>query len=323
MKLELGLICESTVATSLNPRKKANLTRNRKNEKSIFRIRPPSPTIMLRTLHVFNHSVVVIYFLLCEQILIWNLVVSVFIYFFLGCFGISLGYHRYLSHKSFEPRPLFNNLMIFLGMISCGGSPLSWASAHRYHHLHTDKDKDIHSVKRDGWLKVYFHLWRPFYIKARMIKDLLSDKKILFLHRYYFLLVGAWAVLLYSISIKAGIYGFSIPAILSFHFYGLVNVMGHAFGSRPLTTDDTTTNHWFVNIFVFGEGWHQNHHLIQSSHRIGLRPGELDISAWFIETFPLSRDWLHLKKKSQRAREKLEAMESEEKHDLAPEGPRA
>lgn len=268
-------------------------------------------TIMLRALHIFNHLALVIYIFSGGVFLSWNLAVSVIIYSFLGCFGISLGYHRYLSHKSFAPRPLFSDFMIWLGMISCGGSPLSWAAAHRYHHLHSDTDKDIHNVKRDGWFKVYFHIWRPFYIKARMVKDLLSDKKIIFLHKNYFLLVSAWALLLYSVSIETGIFGFTIPAILSFHFYGLINVLGHSFGDRPLDTNDTTTNHWFINIFVFGEGWHQNHHRLQASHRIGLRPGELDISAWFIENLPLCRDWRLLKKRSQQVRTTLASLENE------------
>lgn len=268
-------------------------------------------TIMLRALHVFNHLAVITYVLLGGSILNWKLAASVTIYCFLGCFGISLGYHRYLSHKSFEPRPLFSNFMLWLGMISCGGSPLSWAAAHRYHHLHTDTDRDIHSVSRDGWFKVYFHLWQPFYIRARVIKDLLLDKKIIFLHKHYFILVSAWAVILYGISAEVGIFCFSIPAVLSFHFYGLINVLGHSFGDRPLKTDDASTNHWLINIFVFGEGWHQNHHRIQSSHRIGLRPGEVDVSAWLIETLPLSRDWRLLKRKSQQARAKLAALENE------------
>lgn len=271
-------------------------------------------TLMLRIFHIFNHLAILIYILLGGPILNWNLAASVGIYSLLGCFGISLGYHRYLSHKSFEPYTIFSNFMIWLGMISCGGSPLSWVAAHRYHHLHSDTDKDIHNVSRDGWLKVYFHIWQPFYIKARMIKDLLMDKRIVFLHKHYFLLVGLWALLLYSINIKVGVFGFSIPAVLSFHFYGLINVLGHSFGQRPLKTNDTSTNHWFINIFVFGEGWHQNHHRIQSSHRIGLRPGEFDISAWLIETFPFSRDWKLLKKKSQFVRAKLLALENELKY---------
>lgn len=266
-------------------------------------------TIILRALHIFNHLAVVLFISFGGTLLTWDLVGSVIVYFFLGCFGISLGYHRYLSHKSFEPRSWFEYFMIWLGMISCGGSPLSWAAAHRYHHLHTDTDKDIHNVQRDGWLKVYFHIWKPFYISARMIKDLLTDKKIVFLHKHYFLIVAAWALILYSVNIKLGIFGFSVPAILSFHFYGLINVLGHTFGKRPLNTNDTSTNHWFINIFVFGEGWHQNHHRIQSSHRIGLRPGELDISAWFIENLPLTRDRKLLKKKSQQTQARLAAIE--------------
>lgn len=265
--------------------------------------------VLLRFLHILNHLAVVVWILGGGPILGWNLAYSVIIYALLGCFGISLGYHRYLSHRSFRPRTFFEGFMLWLGMISCGGSPLAWASAHRYHHLTADSDKDIHSVSRDGWFKVYFHLWRTFYIKPRLIKDLLLDKKIIFLHRYYFLLVGVWAALFYSVSFEAGVFFFSLPAVLSFHFYGLINVLGHSFGHRPLYSPDTATNHWFVNLFVFGEGWHQNHHLVQSCHRIGLRAGELDISAWLIENIPFSHDWQSLKKRSQQACTKLLELE--------------
>ena len=252
-------------------------------------------TIVLRLFHIINH-LLVIYGLMFH----WNLsflFLSFFIYALIGSFGISIGYHRYLSHKSFQPRGLFQIFCIFWGIVSTGGSPISWAAAHRIHHQHSDTDLDIHFLARDGFFRVYFHHWHPFVVSRRLVRDLIRVRWLRWIHQNYFMILILYAGGLYLCNFKIGVYIYSLPAIMAFHFYGMINVLGHCFGKRPLVTNDTSSNNWFINIFTFGEGWHQNHHLLPSSHRIGLRNNELDFSAWMLENLPFSKDRGRLREK--------------------------
>lgn len=266
---------------------------------------------LLRSFHIFNHAAVA-YGLIHYSSVTWILA-SAFIYFFIGSFGISIGYHRYLSHKSLQPKEGFKYFCLFWGMVSTGGSPLSWAAAHRVHHQHTDTEKDIHSVRRDGVLRVYFHFWQAFAVNRKLVRDLIKDRVISYLHHRYFIILFLYAATLYSIDLKIGIFIYSMPAVLAFHFYGLINVLGHSKGSRQIETPDDSTNNWFVNIFTFGEGWHQNHHLLPASYRIGLRAKEWDISAWIIEKLPVVQNKEKLFRSSKSAIDTLNDQEKKHK----------
>lgn len=241
----------------------------------------------LRTIHVLNHLALIPALIYGPW---WAWIVSFLIWMLIGTVGISLGFHRYLSHGSFKTYPWFEAVMIYLGTLACGGTPLGWAGTHRLHHAHVDTEKDPHSPVVLGFWRTYFHLWKPFHIPARLVRDLLRNKHVMICHKHYFKILIGWATVLWLIDPLAMIFGFCIPGVLAFHSYGLINAVSHTYGYRTYETKDKTShNNWFANLFTGGEGWHNNHHKFPHKYRIGLKPWEFDLGAWILETFRLMK----------------------------------
>jgi fatty-acid desaturase len=238
----------------------------------------------LRLFHVFNHaaSIWAIYHYgfhwLPLSLLIWTAI---------GSFGISIGFHRLLSHRSFSTSPLLNIVLPAIGCLATGGSPLGWAGAHRLHHRYTDRPGDPHSWQGIGKLRVYTHMWDQVVVPKSMVKDLIKNPALRWMHRHYFKILLSWAFLLYAIHPAAGAFGYSLPAVFAFHAFGLINLFGHVHGYRNFDTADTSTNSWIANLLTCGEGWHNNHHRYPAHYRIGLKPNEIDISAWLLERLPI------------------------------------
>jgi fatty-acid desaturase len=242
-----------------------------------------SKTSLLRCFHIFNHLA----FFAGIGHYGWSpLWISVLFWFLYGCLGISIGFHRLLSHKAFEAHPLGYYVTSVLGSLATGGSPISWVGAHRLHHTYPDQPQDPHSLKNQSFLHIYLHLWSPFLIKRKHIRELVKDPFQVFLHRYYFHLLLLFAATLYLISPYVGIFCYSVPAVMAFHAFGMINTFGHGHGYRTYPTEDSSSNSWVANLLTWGEGWHNNHHKYPNKYRIGLRHFEIDISAWVIENIP-------------------------------------
>ncbi len=240
-------------------------------------------TFILRLFHVFNH-IAFIYGLFVYGF--FPLGLSLACWFIYGCFGISIGFHRLLSHKSFEAHPVGYYLMSILGSLATGGSPITWVGAHRLHHTYPDHKGDPHSMQNQNSLSIYFHLWKPFFIRRKHIRELVKDPFQVFLHRHYFLLLTVFAGLLYALSPFIGIFCYSVPAVMAFHAFGMINTFGHSHGYRTFETSDHSTNSWIANLLTWGEGWHNNHQRYPKRYRIGINSMEIDISAWIIENVP-------------------------------------
>jgi fatty-acid desaturase len=239
----------------------------------------------LRLLHIFNHLMVVVGLIYGSW---WGFVAAFFIWQFIAIVGVSLGFHRYWSHGSFKTHKWFEIFMTYVGCLACGGTPLGWSGAHRLHHKHTDTEKDPHSPTQLGFWRTYLHIWKPFHIPPRSIRDLLKNKHIRFCHKHYFKMLLSWMVLLFLMDPMFLIFGFCIPGAVAFHAYGLINAVSHTYGYRGYETKDKTSrNNWFANIFTGGEGWHNNHHKFQNRYRIGIEWWEYDPGAWLLETFGL------------------------------------
>ena len=116
-------------------------------------------TVLLRLIHIINH-IAFIYGLYWYSP--WWLGLTVVCWFFYGCFGISIGFHRLLSHRSFEPTNFSLKMTTLLGCLATGGRPITWVGAHRLHHAFSDRAGDPHSIKVHSWWRVYFHAWKPF-----------------------------------------------------------------------------------------------------------------------------------------------------------------
>lgn len=244
----------------------------------------------IRLIHILNHLALV-YGAIYGQWWMW--IVAFGVWNIIGSFGISIGYHRLLSHRSFETTTTLEKLFATIGCLASGGPPISWAGAHRMHHAHVDEPQDPHSPLVIGRLRSYFHLWNNFQINRRYVADLVSDRYLMFLQRNYFRILVVWASILFLIDPLVGVFGFCIPSVFAFHAFGLINMLCHGFGYRNFEIEDSSTNHWLANVFTCGEGWHNNHHKYPRSYRIGLKPGEWDLSAKILETLPIMKSHVH------------------------------
>lgn len=174
-------------------------------------------------------------------------------YYFAALIGISIGYHRYFTHRSFTTTPYIENLMLFLGLICGGRSALTWAAVHRMHHAKSDTAHDPHSPVYKGAWNVLTSKWTVDYIPKKYIVDLIKNPRIVWFHKY-----GKYVHLLYAMTMLAlGVNFFivfvAVPFILSWFGFGMLNYFAHKNG-KPADVP-------ILNLLAPGEGWHKQHHL--------------------------------------------------------------
>ena len=212
----------------------------------------------------------------------WQAVgVAVFLHCLTIGLGISLGFHRLASHRSFKVPRTLEYFFILCGTLAAQGSVKGWVGYHRMHHLYTDHTKDPHDSQKGFW---WSHLtWVMHEIpneseRLRLTKDIADDPFYTFCHKYHTLLQVALGVLLYGLGgMPFVVWGIFVRIIVGFHSTFCVNSVCHMLGYRNYDTKDTSTNCWWVSLLTFGEGWHNNHHASQFSARFGLRWWELDV----------------------------------------------
>ena len=229
--------------------------------------------------------------------------IAIFInFYYLATLGVTVGYHRYLTHSSFKEKyRSVKNALTVAGIFSGQGGPIMWVSWHRTHHKRSDKPGDPHSPHLHGsglWAAIngaiHAHVWWLFVTPRSddHTKALQSDSDIVRLDRWavrIFLfglfvappLLGAlarWSLDSVHIDILWG--GF-IRLFCTNHATWSVNSVCHLWGRRPFDTDDKSRNNWLVVLLASGEGWHNNHHAFQWSAKQGLLPGQFDLS-WLV-----------------------------------------
>lgn len=204
-----------------------------------------------------------------------------------GGLGITLTYHRLLTHRSFATRPRW--LEYVLTMIGCAaseGGPIGWVADHRRHHAFSDQEGDVHSPDKGfGWAHMFWWMTpdvtsrhTPEYLK-KWAPDLYKDPVHRFLENYFIIFPILSAVALYAIGgMPWLVWGFFVRSIFVLHTTWLVNSATHIWGYRSHETRDHSTNLWWVALLTYGEGWHNNHHAFQTSARHGLAWWELDMT---------------------------------------------
>ena len=218
-----------------------------------------------------------------------NLAVCLFGLYVLAPFGVNVGYHRMLTHRSFETPRWLRYTLVTLGAMLGAGPPLHWAAEHRRHHRHSDTALDPHDSTRGFWHSHVLHL---FYFtdgelgERDIIKyapDLLAEPYLAWLNKYWLWL----AVLVLPVLYAAGgigmvLWGGFMRLVLTWHTMWFVNSASHKWGYRNYPTNDTTVNCWWVGILAAGEGWHNNHHAYPASAAHGHRWWEFDLSYMII-----------------------------------------
>ncbi len=210
--------------------------------------------------------------------------ICIIVYFFTGCFGMSMTFHRLLSHKSWKAPQWFQKLGVVLGTLGLTGSALAWTAIHRQHHAGPDKRKDPHSPNIQPWWRVQF-LSMYYKPNLRFVKDLLQDNFIVFCHRNYFVIQLCYIALLCIIDWHAIFYAYLAPAAILWHGGSLINTVGHKWGYRNYQINDKSVNNPVLGLLMWGEGWHNNHHAKPLKKSFKVKPWEVDTSAFFISLF--------------------------------------
>jgi len=209
--------------------------------------------------------------------------------------GVTVGFHRMLTHRSFQPHPAIKFIMLVFGSMALEGPAIEWASTHTKHHAHADREGDPHSP-----LEGFFHahvgwLFKDFEADPKVYcKHLLKDPIVMFVSRTFFL----WAILSLVIPFAIGgwqglLWGGLVRIFLAHHVTWSVNSVCHTFGKREFETTDQSRNEWIVGLLAFGEGWHNNHHAFPRSAFHGLRWWQFDLSGyliWTLERLKLVQD---------------------------------
>jgi stearoyl-CoA desaturase (delta-9 desaturase) len=209
-------------------------------------------------------------------------------YFITMILGVSIGYHRLISHGSFKTNVFWKIVLLFSGMLSFQGSPLFWGALHRnYHHKHADTDKDPHSPKHGLFHSYMGWLWKikRTDISFRRVPDLLRDKIVLFFHKHQTYLLFAVCLLVGIININWLLYGIILPALITFHGWCMVTSLSHSskFSYRNYQTKDNSLNIVWLWPLVFGEAWHNNHHGKERNYSTQQKWFEFDPAKFVIE----------------------------------------
>jgi stearoyl-CoA desaturase (delta-9 desaturase) len=211
--------------------------------------------------------------------------------YWLRMFGITGGYHRYFSHRTYKTNRIFQFILACLAQSSAQKSVLWWGAKHRHHHLYSDTEDDIHSPRHKGFL--YSHVGWIFDRKNDStdlvkIDDFSRYPELVWLHKYELVPAIVLAVLCFLIAGWSGLFvGFFWSTVATYHATFCINSLAHVHGNKRYVTGDDSRNNWILAFFTMGEGWHNNHHAYQASVRQGFRWYEYDFTYYIL--FGLSK----------------------------------
>jgi stearoyl-CoA desaturase (delta-9 desaturase) len=236
-----------------------------------------------------------------EDLLRWSDVAIFAVMYVATGLGVTVGFHRHLTHRSFATSRPLRGLLAVLGSVAVEGPVTSWVADHRKHHAFSDREGDPHSPHGHGggvrgalaglfhahlgWL--FIHTQRG--AKARYAPDLLADPVIRFVDRTFFL----WALVGLAVPFGLGwllggtlhaaltglLWGGAVRMLVLHHVTYSINSLCHYFGRRRFATRDESRNLAWLSLASFGEAWHNNHHAFPTSAHHGLRWWEIDLSS--------------------------------------------
>jgi stearoyl-CoA desaturase (Delta-9 desaturase) len=235
----------------------------------------------------------------------WSDVVVFVIMYLATGLGITVGFHRYFTHRSFKTSRPVRAILAVLGSAAIEGPVISWVADHRKHHTFADQEGDPHSPHVDhgvgwrgafkgllhahvGWL--FIHTQRG--LRRRYARDLVDDPIVNFVDRKFFVWAIGGILVAFALgwaiggSLYAGLtgllWGGAVRMLVVHHVTFSINSLCHFFGRRRFETDDESRNLLWLAPFSFGESWHNNHHAFPTSAEHGMRKWEIDPSALLI-----------------------------------------
>jgi stearoyl-CoA desaturase (delta-9 desaturase) len=257
----------------------------------------------------------------------------------LAAMGITVGWHRMFTHRSFQAKRPVQLTFAVLGSMAGQGPLAHWVADHRKHHAHTDEEGDPHSphvhehgegVKGVflGLVHAHFGWLMTDWGQARheqYARDIIEDRTLYGIHQWFVpimlsgLLLPAAAGWLITGTLAGAatalLWGGFVRVFLGHHVTWSINSICHFFGRRRFDTDDYSTNVFWLALPSFGEAWHHNHHAFPRSAVHGLRWYELDPSAWLIrgmEKLGLVYNVVRISPERQREREVASARRPKE-----------
>jgi stearoyl-CoA desaturase (delta-9 desaturase) len=241
---------------------------------------------------------------LWNDLLHWSDVVVFLIMYVICAVGVTVGFHRHLTHRSFKAKRPVRFALGAMGSMAIEGPVISWVADHRKHHAFSDQEGDPHSPHvghGGGWrgaLRGLFHAhvgWLFIHTQRgkrdRYAPDLLKDPTIRFIDRTFLWWTAGGLVLAFLLgwliggSLTAGLtgllWGGAVRMLVVHHVTYSINSLCHFFGRRAYDTDDESRNLAWLAPFTFGESWHNNHHAFPTSARHGLKRWQFDPS-WIV-----------------------------------------
>ena len=240
-----------------------------------------------------------------------NVTLFMITYVITGCLGITLSFHRQLSHRSFQTPKWLEYALAYCGVWAVQGDPTEWVSSHRYHHLHTDTPLDPHSpyegfwFSHMGWLLDNESTLERVHNRSNA-SDMDAQPFYRWIQETYIWHVAAMFAGLFLLGgVPAMVWGGALRLCWVYHITWFVNSAAHVWGGQTYNTGDQSRNNWWVGILAFGEGWHNNHHAFEFSARHGLEWWQLDMSWYFIRSLELAGLAWDVKLPSEQQRAKL------------------
>lgn len=199
--------------------------------------------------------------------------------------GVTAGFHRMLTHRSFRAHPAVRFLFLVFGSMAVEGSAISWAANHLKHHSLADKEGDPHSPLDGLW---HSHLGWLFSLDQAdpnvYCRHLLRDRVVRFVDQTFAIWVALGLIIPFAIGGWSGLlWGGLVRMFFVHHVTWSVNSVCHTFGKRAYDTADRSSNQWMVGLLAMGEGWHNNHHAFPRSAIHGLDRWQFDGSALVIQ----------------------------------------
>ncbi len=289
---------------------------------------------MTRAERIANLIGVIVPFLgvLVAIVLLWNRAVDwtdvgllVSMYVLTGA-GITVGFHRCLTHRSFQTYPWLERSFAIVGSLALQGSVMDWVADHRKHHAHTDKEGDPHSphVGHGSGLRGLWHAHTGWLFETqgqadwkRYARDLYDDPYMRRIGKSFpqlvlvsLLIPTAAGFILHGFTLTGALRGYVwgglVRIFLVHHITWSVNSICHFFGRRRFDIEDRSTNVAWLSLLSFGESWHHNHHAFPRSAYHGLRWWEIDISGMIISTLErLGLAWNVIRITPERQRQKI------------------
>lgn len=206
--------------------------------------------------------------------------------------GITVGYHRLITHRSFTCQTWVKVILLIAGGFALENSALNWARDHIRHHARCDREEDPYNAKRGFW---YSHcgwlFWKDPHRDGKFASRLLQDRVVVWQHSYYLPIVLFGLALPFAVGVLTNgwVGGLScfLLAGVGRTFFVLnstfcINSICHVWGGQPHGRSDSSRDSWWVSLLTFGEGYHNYHHRYQSDYRNGPRWYNFDPSKWLI-----------------------------------------